>query len=64
MTPFVNLARTIRRHFDGILAYFEAGYTTSVSEGLNTKPRLATTPRLEPPELPAHRIGCDTPARQ
>jgi transposase len=39
---FVTAARTIRRYVDGILAYFKTGYTTSQSEGLNTKARLAT----------------------
>mgnify|MGYP006231240667 FL=1 len=38
----VKLGRTIREHFEGVLAYFETGYTTSRSEGLNTKARLAT----------------------
>ena len=28
--------------FDGVVAYFETGYTTSRAEGLNTKARLAT----------------------
>ncbi len=42
MAPFVKLGRTVREHFEGILAYFETGYTTSQSEGLNTKARLAT----------------------
>ncbi len=40
--PFVWLARTIRSRFDGVAAYFKTGYTTSASEGLNTKARLAT----------------------
>jgi transposase len=42
LEPFVKLARTVRSHLQGILAYFETGYTTSVSEGLNNKARLAT----------------------
>lgn len=42
LAPFVKFARTVRAHYDGILAYFETGYTTSRSEGLNTKARLAT----------------------
>jgi hypothetical protein len=33
--------RTIKRCFEGVLAYFETGYTTSRAEGLNTKARLA-----------------------
>lgn len=42
LAPFVKFGRTVREHFDGILAYFETGYTTSRSEGINTKARLAT----------------------
>jgi transposase len=42
LAPFVKLGRTVHEHFEGILAYFETGYTTSSSEGLNTKARLAT----------------------
>ena len=42
LEPFKKLARTIRRCFDGVLAYFETGYTTSIAEGKNTKARLAT----------------------
>lgn len=39
---FVRVARTVRQHLDGILAFFETGFTTSTSEGLNAKARLAT----------------------
>jgi transposase len=42
LEPFRRLARTLRRYFDGVGAYFETGYTTSLAEGLNTKARLAT----------------------
>lgn len=42
IVPFRRVARTLRRCFDGVLAYFETGYTTSRAEGLNTKARLAT----------------------
>ncbi len=42
MKPFVKVARTIRDHLSGIVAYFRTGYTTSKSEGNNTKARLAT----------------------
>jgi transposase len=42
LEPFRKLARTIRRCFDGVLAYFETGYTTSLAEGNNNKTRLAT----------------------
>jgi transposase len=40
--PFRKLARTIKRCRDGVLAYFDTGYTTSRAEGLNNKARLAT----------------------
>lgn len=39
---FVRVARTIRQHLAGILAFFETGYTSGRCEGLNTKARLAT----------------------
>jgi len=42
LEPFRKLARTLRRCFDGVVAYFDTGYTTSRAEGLNTKARLAT----------------------
>jgi transposase len=42
LEPFRRVARTLRRCFDGVVAYFETGYTTSRAEGLNTKARLAT----------------------
>jgi transposase len=42
LEPFQKLARTIRRCFDGVLAYFDTGYTTGIAEGKNTKARLAT----------------------
>lgn len=42
LAPFRRVAATLRRCFDGVLAYFETGYTTSRAEGLNTKARLAT----------------------
>lgn len=42
LAPFVKFGRTVRKNLEGILAYFETGYTTSRSEGLNTKARLAT----------------------
>lgn len=42
LQPFVKAARTIRKHFKGVLAYFETGYTTGMSEGFNNKARLAT----------------------
>lgn len=42
LEPFRRVACTIKRCMDGVLAYFETGYTTSVAEGLNTKARVAT----------------------
>jgi transposase len=42
LKPFVKVAGTIRGHLSGILAYFRTGFTTSKSEGNNTKARLAT----------------------
>ncbi len=42
LEPFRRVARTIKKCFAGVLAYFETGYTTSRAEGLNTKARLAT----------------------
>lgn len=42
LEPMVKAARTVRKHFKGILAYFETGYTTSMSEGFNNKARLVT----------------------
>ena len=42
LVPFRRVAHTLRRYFDGVLAYFETGYTTSRAEGLNNKARLAT----------------------
>lgn len=41
-SAFIRVAQTIRRHFDGILAFFKTGYTSGRCEGLNTKARLAT----------------------
>lgn len=42
LAPFVAAARTIRKHFAGVLAFFKTGFTTAHSEGLNTKARVAT----------------------
>ena len=42
LKPFIKAARTVKKHLKGILAYFETGYTTSMSEGFNNKARLAT----------------------
>ena len=40
LRPFVRLARTIRRHRDGILAAIELGITNGRLEGLNSRIRL------------------------
>jgi transposase len=40
LRPFIRLARTIRRHRDGILAAIELGVTNGRLEGLNSRIRL------------------------
>lgn len=40
--PIRKLARTIKRCQEGVLAYFDTGYTNCRAEGLNNKARLAT----------------------
>lgn len=40
LKPFVNLARRVRRHFDGIIAAVEHGLSNSRLEGINSKIRL------------------------
>lgn len=42
LKPFVKLARTVRKHLDGILAYLRTGLTNGLVEGLNNKIRLIT----------------------
>lgn len=42
LASFTRAARTVRKYLNGILAYFDTGYTTSMSEGFNNKARLAT----------------------
>lgn len=42
LQPFVKAGRTIRSRLEPILRYFSTRCTTSASEGLNTKARLAT----------------------
>jgi transposase len=37
-----KVARTLRRCFDGLVACFATGYTTSRAEGLGAKASLAT----------------------
>jgi transposase len=40
LRPFVRTARTIRKHFDGILAYIRTRLTNGVVEGINTRLRM------------------------
>lgn len=40
LPPFLKVARTIRRHFDGILAYVRTRLTNGLVEGLNNKLRM------------------------
>lgn len=42
LKPFVRLARTIRAHFDGILAYIKDRYTNARVEGINNRLRNVT----------------------
>jgi transposase len=40
LRPFVRVARTIRKHRDGILAYVEERLTNGLSEGINNRMRM------------------------
>lgn len=40
LKPFVKTARTIRKHFDGILAYVQERLTNGIVEGFNNKLRM------------------------
>ena len=40
LKPFVKVARTIRKHLDGILAYFQARLTNGRVEGINNRLRM------------------------
>ena len=40
LAPVVRCARTIRKHFDGIMAYVEHRITNGVVEGINTRLRM------------------------
>jgi len=42
LAPFVKAARTIRKHFDGVVAYVQTRLTNGVFEGLNNKTRMVT----------------------
>ena len=40
LRPFVRLARTVRKHLDGILQMVQTGLTNARLEGMNNKVRL------------------------
>lgn len=40
LKPFVKAARTIRKHFEGIVAYFRERLTNGIVEGFNNKLRM------------------------
>jgi transposase len=40
LQPFVRVARTLRAHFDGVLAYIRHRLTNGLAEGLNNKLRI------------------------
>jgi transposase len=42
LKPFVRVARTIKKHIDGILTYIRTRLTNGLVEGLNNKTRLIT----------------------
>lgn len=42
LAPFVRVARTIRKHLSGILAYLNTGLSNGRVEGLNGKARVIT----------------------
>jgi transposase len=42
LAPFVRVARTIRKHLNGILAYLNTGLSNGRAEGLNGKVRVIT----------------------
>lgn len=42
LPAFVKVAKTIRKRFDGIVRYFETGFSNGPAEGMNNKARLAT----------------------
>jgi transposase len=41
LNPFQNLAKTIRQHWEGVLAYFETGLTSAAIEAINGVIQLA-----------------------
>jgi transposase len=50
LAPFVRLARTVRKHLDGILAFIDSRPTNARLEGMNNKARLIS-----------HRASASTP---
>ena len=40
LAPFVKVARTIRKHLGGILAYIQERFTNGIVEGMNTRLRM------------------------
>jgi transposase len=42
LDPFRRVARTIRKHIDGVLGYVATGFSNGLSEGLNGKVRTIT----------------------
>jgi len=40
LAPFVKVARTIRGHLDGVVAYLEKRLTNGIVEGFNNKLRM------------------------
>ncbi len=40
LKPFVKLSKTIREHFDGIIAYIQSRLTNGIVEGFNNKHRM------------------------
>lgn len=42
LAPFIRVARTIRKHLVGVLAYMNSGITNARAEGLNGKARVIT----------------------
>ncbi len=42
LKPFVRVGRTIRKHFEGIMAYVRTGISNGRSEGMNGKVRVIT----------------------
>ena len=43
LAPMVDLARTVKRHWDGLLRYKFSGLNNGVVEGINSKIQLART---------------------